>query len=92
MPIYVYRCSQCGSQSEEIQKLGAPPPAIPTEGCPQGKDSCPLKRQLTTASHRFGADYSSDGIGGYQRQGDTMIRQVTGKNSENYGSDKSGRP
>ena len=90
VPIYVCRCAECGTRCEVIQKIGAAAPAVPTEGCPVGRPACHLKRQLTTASHRFGADYTSDGIGGYQRQGDTMIRQISGKNSERYGTDSSG--
>lgn len=91
VPIYVYRCSNCNREFEEIQRLDEAAPATPTDGCPNAAASCPLERQMTTASHRFRADYSSDGVGGYVRQGDAMIRQVKGKSGENYGSDRSGR-
>jgi hypothetical protein len=40
---------------------------------------------MTSATHRFSADYSNDGVGGYTRQGDAMIRQIRGKNSTRYG-------
>jgi putative FmdB family regulatory protein len=91
MPIYVYRCAKCGETFEEIQKVGAKAPQAPSEGCPNKGEACELERQMTTAAHRFKADYSSDGVGGYERQGDVMIRQIKGKNSEKYGSDRSGR-
>ena len=97
MPLYVYRCRTCGAEIEELQKLGAAAPKVPTDiseclGKTQGgAPTCDLERQLTTAMHRFKADYSSDGMGGYQRQGDTMIRQVRGKNSMTYGTDRSGK-
>lgn len=91
MPIYVYRCERCGETFEELQKMDEGAPPSPSDGCPSGASTCPLSRELTTATHRFTADYSSDGRGGYTRQGDAMIRQVTGKNSATYGSDRSGR-
>jgi DNA-directed RNA polymerase subunit RPC12/RpoP len=86
VPLYVYRCSRCGKDVEELQKLGAEAPQQPEE-CPQRSADlpCPLTRVMTGARHRFAADYSSDGLGGYTRQGDTMIRQVKGKNSTRYG-------
>lgn len=90
MPIYVYRCSSCNETFEEIQKLGEVAPDLPTDGCP-GNGTCHLERQITAATHRFSSELSSDGIGGYERQGDVMIRQTPGKNSENYGTDRSGK-
>ena len=96
VPLYVYRCSTCGAAIEELQKLGADAPDSPSDpseclGQSGGVPTCDLVRQLTTATHRFSADYTSDGIGGYERQGETMIRQVPGKNSMTYGTDRSGR-
>ncbi|MCH9637737.1 MAG: zinc ribbon domain-containing protein [Gammaproteobacteria bacterium] len=106
VPIYVYRCKTCGEVFEEIQKVGAEPPESPTETerCPEattladrGADDpespspCQLERQLTTAGHRFRPDYSSDGLGGYTRQGDAMVRQISGKSGQDYGTDRSGR-
>lgn len=99
VPLYVYRCRTCGAEIEELQKMGAAAPASPSDPSecleePVGDAAptkCVLERQLTTAAHRFRADYSSDGIGGYERQGDTMIRQVPGKNSMRYSTDRSGR-
>lgn len=46
---------------------------------------CDLVKQVTSASHRFTADFSSDGIGGYKRQGDAMVRVVQGRNTTKYG-------
>lgn len=101
MPIYVYRCETCGITCEEIQKVGAEAPEAPSDlsQCPRAREvaegglsaPCELKRELTTAGHRFKADLSNDGVGGYERQGDVMIRQVPGKNSDRYGTDRSGR-
>ncbi len=96
LPIYVYRCRTCGAEIEELQKVGAAPPAAPSEtseclGESGGVPTCDLERQLTTATHRFRADYSSDGRGGYERQGDAMVRQIPGKNSMTYGTDSSGK-
>lgn len=98
MPLYVYRCKTCGrSGIEELQKLGDAAPSQPSdaEQCPQvaaagAPPPCELERELTSAGHRFSAEYSSDGLGGYERQGDMMIRQRPGKSGENYGSDKAG--
>ncbi len=90
MPLYIYECQRCGQSFEELQRIHEGTPATVSE-CPPRSDQCPLERQLTTASHRFSADYTSDGRGGYQRQGDTMIRQIPGKNSQSYGTDRSGR-
>lgn len=91
MPIYVYHCDACGSDVEELQKLDADAPERASE-CPKGDAArCKLVRKMTSASHRFKAEASSDGLGGFQRQGDAIIRQVTGKNSTSYGSDRAGR-
>lgn len=106
MPLYVYRCATCGQEFEELQKLDEGAPDYPSDlsRCSEiielraeDPDStktpvtCKLERQLTTARHKFAADYSSDGIGGYERQGDAMIRQIPGKNSHTYGMDSRGR-
>jgi putative FmdB family regulatory protein len=92
MPIYVYRCATCGEIFEEIQRVGDGVPKQATD-CPRGGTACALERQMTAAGHRFKAELSSDGVGGYVRQADgqTMVRQRPGKSGENYGSDRSGR-
>lgn len=90
MPLYLYQCQRCGQSFEELQGLHDGTPATVSE-CPQKSSQCPLERQLTTAGHRFTNDLSSDGRGGYERQGDAMIRQIPGKNSASYGTDRSGR-
>ena len=97
VPLYVYRCETCGSEFEELQKSGADAPEQPSDlaDCKKSDEAadapCNLVRQLTTAGHRFTAENSSDGLGGFTRQGDTILRQLPGKNSTRYGSDRSGR-
>ena len=96
MPLYVYECEHCDKQWEELQKSGEAPPKCPTDAseCPHATEGssilCRPRRVLTAARHRFTPDYTSDGIGGYTRQGDAMVRQVKGKNSDRYGLDRGG--
>jgi len=101
MPIYVYECQTCGQIFEEIQKVGEEAPETPTDlsrcdastyaGEPSPRP-CKLERQLTTASHRFKNELSSDGIAGYKRQpGDVMVKQHRGKTGDFYGTDRAGR-
>lgn len=85
MPIYVYRCSRCSREVEELQKFSDPAP-ITEEPC--GEDpaqTCDLHRAPTTFTQRWVGDYSSEGRGGWQRQGEAMVRQVPGANTTTYG-------
>ena len=57
MPIYAYRCEQCGHRLELLQKVGdAPPAACPECGRPG------LRKQLTAAGFRLkgGGWYETD--------------------------------
>lgn len=33
MPIYEYKCPSCGSKTEHLQKMDAPPPLCKEESC-----------------------------------------------------------
>lgn len=57
MPIYAYRCEQCGHQLELLQKVGAAPPAA----CP-ACGAAGLRKQLTAAGFRLkgGGWYETD--------------------------------
>ncbi len=57
MPIYEYRCEECGHELEAIQKLSD----APLTGCPQcGKDG--LKKMISAAAFRLkgGGWYETD--------------------------------
>lgn len=86
MPIYQFSCTSetCENEQEEIQRYDDPAPAC-------SKCESKTERVMTSASHRFAADYSSDGLGGFERQGDAMVRVVTGANTTRYGTDSRGR-
>ena len=64
MPIYAYRCEQCGHQLELLQKVGAAPPAA----CP-ACGAAGLRKQLTAAGFRLkgGGWYETDFKGGGKR-------------------------
>lgn len=79
MPLYVYKCERCGSTFEEIQKQSDPPP---TYECPQG-GSCELNKQLTSGSFKFRAGATEGG--GWERQGEAMVRRIRGPNTTKYG-------
>jgi len=81
MPIYVYRCERCGREVEEIQRFDDPPPRDDTPcTSSQGDPSeCDLRRVPTTFEQRWLGDYSSEGRGGWQRQGKFMVKRTEGK-------------
>lgn len=101
MPIYVYECSRCHRQLEEIQRYTDPPPAddLPCEAAVErdekgeeilvdsGSQTCNFERVPTTFTQRWNGDYSNDGRGGWVRQADGlgMVRMTQGKNTTNYG-------
>ena len=58
MPIYEYRCTNCGQEFEEIMKLSDPAPRCP--GC--GSDK--VERQMSTAAFR--PDGVPSGSGGFE--------------------------
>ena len=64
MPIYAYRCEQCGHRLELLQKVGDAAPAA----CPEcGRTG--LRKQLTAAGFRLkgGGWYETDFKGGDKR-------------------------
>ena len=63
MPIYAYRCAECGHAYDRLQKLSDPDPEI----CPECGASA-LKRQLTAPSFRLSGSgwYETD----FKKEGD----------------------
>ena len=54
MPIYVWKCENCGTVIEELRKMGDHEPPIPTEnGCGKEHGTCDLKKQVTAANFRI---------------------------------------
>jgi len=57
MPIYQYRCPECGKEMEKLTDSfkGADPPQCPPEdGCPEGKDGGPtFERVIGKPSAHF---------------------------------------
>ena len=74
MPLYVYECDRCGHRIEELQKLGDPAPAS-CEDCPQ-EGGCHFVKQMTSCSFDFQA---SEGVGGWEGQGELLVRKKRGK-------------
>ena len=101
MPIYVFRCTACGREVEEIQKYTDPPPVSEDlcSGAPadpeasldqeierlEKRETCNFERVPTTFTQRWDGTYNNDGRAGWQRQGDAMVRVQQGKNSTKYG-------
>jgi putative FmdB family regulatory protein len=81
MPIYVYRCERCGREVEEIQKYDDPPPRddTPCTASQADPSPCDLRRAPTTFTQRWLGEYSSDGRGGWTRQGDFVTKVTPGK-------------
>lgn len=88
MPLYDFRCSACGRTIEVLQKYEDPPPES-SEICtasPENQQApCRLERAPSIAHQRWNGDYSNDGRGGWQRQGDAMVKLTPGKESTRYG-------
>jgi putative FmdB family regulatory protein len=63
MPIYAYRCDQCGHDFDRLQKLSDPDP----DACPQCGAAGGVRRQLTAPSFRlagsgwYETDFKKDG-------------------------------
>ena len=86
MPIYVFRCTACGREVEEIQKYTDPPPVSEDlcSGAPadseasrdqeierlEKRETCNFERVPTTASQRWPGDHNNDGRAGWVRQKD----------------------
>ena len=58
MPIYTYRCRECKTELEEIQKLGADPP----EDCPECQRKGTLEKTLGVPNFQLvGSGWAKDG-------------------------------
>lgn len=91
MPIYAYRCEQCGHELELLQKISDAPPVE----CPEC-GAMSLRKQLTAAGFRLkgGGWYETDFKGGGKRNvaGD---REASGKEAsgkEASGKEAAGKP
>ena len=91
MPIYAYRCEQCGHELELLQKISDAPPVE----CPEC-GAMSLRKQLTAAGFRLkgGGWYETDFKGGGKRNvaGD---REAAGKDAsgkEASGKEAAGKP
>ena len=86
MPIYAYRCEQCGHQLELLQKIADAPPAE----CPEC-GGMSLRKQLTAAGFRLkgGGWYETDFKGDGKRNvaGD---REASGKPKDGDGKKQKG--
>lgn len=61
MPIYTYRCRECKAESEEIQKMDAPPP----EKCEKCNAKDTLERTMGVSNFQLkGGGWASDGYSG----------------------------
>jgi putative FmdB family regulatory protein len=64
MPIYAYRCSKCGADTEYIQKFSDPPMSV-CEAC-----GGPLARAVTAAAfHLKGGGWYKDGYASAKAEG-----------------------
>ena len=86
MPIYVYKCADCDFEIEEFQnRYSDPPPDDAPKTCTAGDGTHKLERALTTCIHKWHGEMSNDGIGGWKRQGDGLVRVTKGKERTKYG-------
>jgi putative FmdB family regulatory protein len=88
MPLYDYRCDACGREIEELQAYDDPPPEV-TEICsaspPEQQAPCRMERMMGKISWRWPGDYNNDGRGGWNRQGDAMVKLTPGSEHTKYG-------
>ncbi len=88
MPIYEYKCEQCGEQSEKLQKISDPP----AQTCPEcGQDS--LKKLVSAAAFKL------KGTGWYETDFKDKKPKATDKSTntskdstEKKGADKAKAP
>ena len=83
MPVFHYKCQKCEQEVEEVQKDKEP---LPKSTCSKGGDctfeALPWFARGKAPTHRFQA---SEGVGGWERQGELLVRQVKGANTTRYG-------
>lgn len=70
MPLYIYRCSICEREVEELQKMGADEP--PTVDCPEG-GSCDMSKVVTSIGFRF----IGEGWGGWVGDANGFLQKQT---------------
>ena len=89
MPIYDYKCSNCGQELEIIQKFSDKPKTL----CPNcGEES--LAKQISAPSFRLkGAGwYETDFKTGQKKNLVSNYKESTNKSSQNSGSDSKKGP
>lgn len=60
MPIYEFKCEQCGRKIERIQRISQDPPA-----CPAEPEHGPMVRLISRSSFELkGGGWAKDGYGG----------------------------
>ena len=60
MPMYQYKCPECGAELETLQKVGAPAPQCSTEGCVGHKK--PMQKKVSRSSFILqGGGWAKDG-------------------------------
>ena len=68
MPIYEYRCTNCGNALEVMQKVNDPPP----DTCPTCQTSSSMERLVSRTSFQLkGGGWHSDLYGSVKKEGKT---------------------
>lgn len=84
MPVFHYKCQKCEQEVEEVQKDKEP---LPERVCQKGGacefEALPWFAQGKGPSHRFRGE--REGVGGWERQGELLVRRVKGNNTTKYG-------
>lgn len=87
--MYVYRCAcaDCDYEIEVFQwRHSDPPPDDAPKTCTVGDGGAhQLERVVSAGIHKFHGDMSNDGVGGWKRSGDGMVRVTRGKERTKYG-------
>ncbi len=86
MPIYVFGCTACGREVEELRKMGDNTPPEVEEACPQG-GRCTMQQRITAA----GLNFVGEGWGGWEvsQDGNFLAKHTPGKrNYAKYGKSK----
>lgn len=93
MPLFVYRCTRCEREVEELQKHDDPPPVSddPCTSATPTEPACDLQRVISMGHHRFKPELSSAGLGGWEQQGEAMVRRHRGAGMHRYGDSSTGR-
>ena len=75
MPIYEYRCQQCGHDFEEMQKFSDPP----VERCPECGSLEAQRKVSVSAFHLKGGGWYKDGYGSNPQKKPKAKRTTLGK-------------